>query len=117
MPRHLESRLQSSCKTWFDLQHNQYAKLLFAVPNGGARSVVEAKIMKGEGVVAGVSDMILLVPRGRYASLCIEFKTKTGKQTQLQKELQKTAEENGNRYVVVRSIEDFVREINAYLRL
>lgn len=47
----------------------------FAVPNGGARNKREAGILKGEGVTAGVADMILLKPSGGFASLCIEFKT------------------------------------------
>ena len=33
-----------------------------------------------------------------------------------QKEWQKAAETAGNKYVIVRSIEDFIREINTYLR-
>ena len=32
--------------------------MLFAVPNGGGRSRIEAGIMKAEGVTAGVSDLI-----------------------------------------------------------
>lgn len=33
---------------------------VFAVPNGGARSPVEAAIMAGQGVVAGVPDLITI---------------------------------------------------------
>ncbi len=90
--------------------------MLFAVPNGGARNKREAGILKAEGVTAGVADMILLTPSGSYGALCIEFKTEDGSQRQSQKEWQKAAETAGNKYVIVRSIEDFIREINTYLR-
>jgi hypothetical protein len=32
----------------------------FHVPNGGARSPIEAKILKGQGVVAGVPDILAI---------------------------------------------------------
>lgn len=52
------------CVGWFRLQYPAVGKLLFAVPNGGARSRTEAAIMKAEGVTAGVTDLILLLGRG-----------------------------------------------------
>ena len=33
---------------------------LFAVPNGGARSKIEAKILVGQGVVPGVPDLLVM---------------------------------------------------------
>lgn len=117
--RHIESQIQQNCVTWFRLQYPKIGRLLFAVPNGGARNAREAAIMKGEGVTAGVADLILLLPSGAYSSLCIEFKTtsKSSRQTPTQKEWQALAEANGNKYVVCRSIEDFQREIREYLPL
>ena len=73
--RHIESQIQQNCVTWFRLQYPKISRLLFAVPNGGARNAREAAIMKGEGVTAGVSALILLFPSGGFHSLCIEFKT------------------------------------------
>lgn len=115
MPRHVESKIQISCKRWFDYQFSHFRKLLFAVPNGGQRGKYEAAIMKAEGTTAGVSDMILLIPRKGFGALCIEFKTQKGRQTELQKEWQHEAEKVGNKYVIVRSFEQFVKEIEAYL--
>ena len=115
--RHIESQLQRQCVAWFRLQYPKHAKLLFAVPNGGGRSRVEAAIMKAEGVTAGVSDLILLEPRGGYGALCIEMKTgsKSSRQSESQKEWQKATEEAGNRYVVVRSLEIFQAVVNEYM--
>lgn len=114
-PAHIESELQRSCKTWFDLQYPKLSRLCFAVPNGGARNAREAAIMKGEGVTAGVADMLLLMPRHGYGCLCIEFKTKSGRQSASQKQWQADAEAHGNKYTVVRSVEQFISEVRQYL--
>lgn len=50
------------------------AKLAFAIPNGGARSKPTAAILKAEGVLAGVSDVMLPFPAGGAHGLWIEFK-------------------------------------------
>lgn len=116
-PRHIESHLQRNCFTWFRLQYPRLRLLLFAVPNGGFRNKREAGIMKAEGVTAGVADVILLKPSGGYASLCVEFKTEEGTQRATQKEWQKAAEGAGNKYIIVRSFDDFKEEVEKYLSL
>ncbi len=126
--RHRESEVQRACVRWFRRVYHQYTLNLFAVPNGGERSRTEAAIMKGEGTVAGVSDMILLLPNRKYHSLCIEFKQQrvlfdeTGKehiaktyQSAAQKEWQGAAERAGSRYVVIRTLDEFQAEIEAYM--
>ena len=124
--RHAESEIQQACVAWFRWQYPQYGKLLFAVPNGGSRSELEAKIMSGEGVTAGVADMLLLVPSARYHGLCIEYKRTAiryvdGKahtlktyQSPAQKEWQKAVEAVGYKYAVTRSLEEFIKLINNY---
>ena len=113
--RHPESDLQKACINWFRYRYSHLSKLCFSVPNGGFRNAREAARMKAEGVVAGASDIILLVGRGGYNALCIELKTEKGRQTELQREWQKEAERNGNRYVIMRSLEEFINLINNYL--
>ena len=116
-PRHKESGLQRVCVKWFRAQYPELALMLFAVPNGGARSSTEGAIMKGEGVTAGVADLILLVARGGWGALCIEMKTKdsNSRQSASQKTWQAAAEYAGNRYVVVRTVEEFQAAVRAYL--
>ena len=89
--------------------------MIFAIPNGGQRNKREASIMKSEGVTAGVADVILLVSRNCYGSLCIEFKTEKGRQSKSQKEWQLEAEKFGNKYAICRSFDDFRLIINQYL--
>lgn len=72
--------------------------------------------MKREGQVAGVSDLILLIPNSQYSALCIEMKAGRGQQTDLQQEFQQAAESVGNKYVVCRSFDEFRNEISEYLR-
>ena len=112
---HPESILQRQCVKWFRLQYTGIGNLLFCVPNGGFRNQIEAKIMKGEGVVSGVSDLIFLHSNGVYNALCIEIKVPGGKQTANQKDWQILAERHGNKYVVCHSLDEFIREVNGYI--
>ena len=113
--RHIESNTQIACVKWFRLRYPAYARLLFAVPNGGARNAVTGAIMKAEGVVAGVADLILLIPAGDYHGLCIEMKTKTGQQSQSQKTWERDVIMHDYRYAVVRSFEEFQKVVTEYL--
>ena len=127
--REEEHNIQCACVRWFNLQWPQYRGLLFAVPNGGARSKATAGKLKAEGVVAGVSDLILLVPDNYETlatprsgtwyhsihALCIEMKTAKGRQSPEQKEWAEKVRKYGYRYVVVRSLEEFIAVVNDHL--
>ena len=114
--RHIESTLQQTCVRWFRLQYPSLSRLLFAVPNGGARRKIEGAIMKAEGVLAGVSDLILLYPSAGFHALCIEMKTEKGRQQPSQKIFQQEVEKVGYKYIVCRSVDDFINEINEYIK-
>ena len=114
-PRHKESTLQITCVKWFNAIYPEHQGLLFSVPNGGQRNAITAKIMKAEGVVAGVSDLILFMPRRGYHALCIEMKVDTNKQSENQKIWQKKAEGEGYLYKVIYTIEDFAKLVKWYL--
>lgn len=114
-PRDLEHRLQCACVRWFRLSFPQYRHNLFAVPNGGYRNPTTAAKIKAEGALAGVSDLILLLARGRYHGLLIELKTDKGRQSEAQKEWQERITKDGYKYVIVRSIEEFIKVVTDYL--
>ncbi|MFJ1490742.1 VRR-NUC domain-containing protein [Capnocytophaga canis] len=97
-----ESKLQSACVRWFKYQYPQY--LIFAVPNGGSRNTLEAKRLQQEGVLAGVSDLIVIAPN---KTLFIEMKHGKGKQTDKQKEFQKQVQQLGFSYFVCNSFDKF----------
>ena len=106
-----ESILQSACVRWFRLQYPNL--VIYAVPNGGSRNVREAQRLKTEGVLAGVADLVVLLPQGK--SLYIEMKVKGNKQTLNQKEFQQKAEVLGHTYAVCYSFEDFEKVVKQEL--
>lgn len=123
--KHNESKLQRECVRWFDLQYPKLKQLLFAIPNGGARNKIEAGIMKGEGVRAGVADMFLAeyVDHEKVGhkyqgchGLFIEFKFGKGKQTDSQKTFEKSVKNNWYWYEVVSDFDSFKNLIETYLK-
>ena len=112
-----EHRLQCACVNWFRLQYPDHASALFAVPNGGRRDRVSGAKLKAEGVLPGVSDLILLLPRGRHHGLLIEMKTERGKQSQAQRDWQRDMVHRGYKYMVIRSIDEFIDMVTDYLLL
>lgn len=129
---HEESNLQIACVRWFRLQYPSLASLLFSVPNGGRRDRVTGAILKAEGAVAGVADLLLLVPNSYYHGLCIEMKKETyiyrpsgkpgtkgeirrGYQSPAQMKWQSEVERQGYKYSVIRSFDDFRSLIFDYI--
>jgi hypothetical protein len=123
--KNLESKLQCELVKWFRLQYPKYAGLLFAVPNGGKRSVITASIMKREGALAGVADLVLAVPidhekvghkyQGCHA-LFVEVKYGNGKQSESQIAFEKAVEAQGYHYEVITSFDKFKDLIDDYLK-
>lgn len=58
-----EDALQRAVVELLSYYENQGRLRFFAIPNGGKRPKVEAAIMKGLGVKAGIHDICILVPR------------------------------------------------------
>jgi hypothetical protein len=114
--RNDEHKLQCACIRWYKLQYPKYAHNLFSVPNGGRRDAVTAAKMKAEGVLAGVSDLILLKSNRFYGALLIEMKTDKGHQSPAQKEWETKITADGYKYVVCRSLNDFANAVNNYLK-
>jgi hypothetical protein len=117
MRRSVEADIQAEFVKVFPLKYPAVPeRLLFAVPNGGSRHVLEAANLKRQGVKAGVADVLLLVPTQWHPFLCIEFKTVSGKQSPEQKEFQKQVEDVGGKYVVVRSCYEALEAVDGYFR-
>lgn len=115
--RHDESLIQRACVRWFRMQYPELATCLISVPNGVCTSASQGRILKAEGMTAGAADLLLLVPRGGCGSLALELKTSTGRQSDAQKKWQRDYERAGNRYVICRSFDEFMTEVNEYLSI
>jgi hypothetical protein len=119
-----ESQLQKACVTWFRIQYPNLRQRLFAIPNGGSRALItgkngkkfslEAIRMKAEGMLPGVPDMLLAVPKYPHGGLFLEMKSETGRLSPEQKAM--IAELSaGYKVDVCWSLEEFQKAVNNYL--
>lgn len=109
--RHPEGDIQQACVNWFRYTYQNY--IIFATPNGGTRNAREAAQLKKEGVMSGVSDLIIVI---EGAVLFVEMKTKTNKQTRKQEAFQKAVERLGHRYVVCHSLQEFQLTVERFIK-
>lgn len=96
-------------------KHPDLSHIFFSVPNGTKRTAKQTDWLKDEGLVPGVSDMILLKPNSLHGYLCIENKTPKGKQSPEQVLFQEAVEKNGGKYIIIRSLDEFMKAIEQYL--
>lgn len=80
--RRPEDLLQRAVCQYLDALQSQGRLLYFAVPNGGKRSMIEAAIMKGLGVKAGVPDLCIVLKNGVVAFA--ELKSEEGRVSEKQ---------------------------------
>ena len=74
------------------------------MPNGGYRTKSEAMKMKATGLVAGVSDLIIVQPN---RVIFLELKDTNGRQSNEQKSFQEKVTALGFEYWLIRSLEEF----------
>lgn len=110
-PRHIEESIQVACVKWFRLQYPNL--VIFAVPNGGSRNLYEAKNMKESGTLAGVADLVIVGNGGRV--LFIEMKAGKNKQEDSQVLFQNKVEKLGHKYIICRSKEQFMKEVDLWV--
>lgn len=101
---------------WAEKVHPEL-QLMHHCPNGGSRNKIEAGKLKRMGVLAGVADIHLPVPRGNYASLYIEMKYANGRLEDSQKRFLLAAAGVGNYCVVCYNADTAVAIISEYIRL
>lgn len=104
---------------WWAIMCQRYkipSELLFAIPNGGKRNIITAKLLKDEGVKAGVPDVFLAVPRKDFNGLFIEMKKKKGGVvSENQTKMLELLKRFGYKAVVCNGAEAAVKEIVSYL--
>jgi hypothetical protein len=117
--RHLEAQSQRAVMRWWGYSCKVLLvpeHLLFAVANGGYRRPREAMLLKQEGVRSGVSDLILLVPRGHWHGMALEMKAADGRLSKEQTQFLNDAKAQGYHAIVARSTDEAIEAITNYLR-
>ena len=102
-----ESKIQQEIVVWYRNNNLNNNNIIFSVPNEG-KSAKEQMFKKATGLMSGVSDLICI---NNGEVLFIECKDLKGKQSEKQKEFQKTIELQGFKYHLVRSLEEFQKII------
>lgn len=110
---HPESEIQRACVRWFRLQYPEPQYLIYANANGGYRSRVEAAIMQGEGVRAGIPDLTIVSSK---RVIWVELKSRTGRLTESQCEVMGMIDNIGHNTLVCRSIDEFIVNVNELLK-
>lgn len=98
----------------------EVADLIYHVPNGGHRLKKVAADLKGQGVAAGVPDLVLTMARGGYFGLYIEFKAtppNAASVSDSQHKWIRKLNDQGYLAIVCRGHFDAMEQIRAYLRL
>lgn len=116
--KQLESIEQQKLITWWHLAHHHYGvpeQLLFAVPNGGMRSIKTAARLKTEGVRAGVPDLMLACPKNGKNGLFMEMKQGKGRLSLNQKAMLALLEAQGYATAVPYGFEQAKIAIEKYL--
>jgi len=100
-----EDQLQQKCVIEF--KNNYQIKglgLIFSVPNGGTRNILEAKKLKLTGQLAGVSDLVVLLYQ---KTIFFELKAEKGVQSDVQKLFETNVKKLGFEYHIIKSLEQF----------
>ena len=107
-PSNEEERIQAECVRWIQLRYHN--KIIFHhSPNEAKRSEVMGARLKAMGMRPGWPDLEILLPKGGV--VFFEFKTKSGRQSMSQKEMQLLLESIGHKYFIIRSVDDFIRVV------
>ena len=110
-----EHALQVECLRWLRMAHPNV--LCYAIPNGAYTTKTTARKLVAEGVVHGIPDLCIPIGKHGYNALYIEMKNgKAGRLSDHQKELIPRLQAYGNKVVVCRTMAEFRKEIEEYLR-
>lgn len=111
-----EDDLQRICISWFKWVYPEYALRVFHPANGGFRNVIEATKLKKMGVLPGVCDIIITIPKGRYHGMFAELKVGDNTLSENQ-EAFIMAHEKDYYCVVCWTEQEFKDEVRKYLNL
>ena len=114
-----EDTEQIAVISWARWQQQKYPELelLHHCPNGGSRNKAEAVKLKQMGVLAGIPDLSLPVPKGIYNGLYIEMKYDNGSLQDSQKQILRELAAVGHYCAVCYGAEEAIQILEEYLNL
>ena len=118
--KHIESAHQAQVVEWsrWALKANPerypHLDMLHCSLNGVKLSGTQAKIAKGQGMLSGVPDLFLPVPKNGFHGLFIEIKSEKGRVTESQHWFLTNAESVGYKTVVCYSSKEAISAIQQY---
>lgn len=104
----LQSKIVEYFRNNYCLAYHKPRYCIFSVPNGGTRNKAEAMTLKATGLLAGVSDLIIVMDKVYF----IELKTEIGIQSDKQIEFETTITNLGHNYILIRSFDEFKQWLN-----
>lgn len=110
--KHSEDDIQKQCVQWFRVQYPD--RLLYMVPNEGKRSWGQVVRHKKLGMVAGIPDLVIAEPAGRWHGLYVEMKAGKNPLTDAQVRVSELLVERGYYFAICRSFEEFQRTVRTY---
>ena len=116
--RDLEHKEQMAVIQFWRYEHKRYGVpecALMAVPNGSLRDIRVAVKLKAEGVRAGVSDLFLAVPRGKYHGCWLEMKSTEGRLQDVQHDFLAEMIKLGYAGRIGYGADDAIRQLKEYL--
>lgn len=118
--KHLEAAQQQQVIEWskwaYKAKPTQYPNLdlLHCSLNGVKLSQSQSRIAKGQGMLSGVPDLFLPVPRQNYHGLYIEMKSQKGRVTENQEWFLSKTEGLGYKTAVCYSANEAIKTIQDY---
>ena len=104
-----ESALQQQIFNWYNnnycLKNIEKRGMIFSIPNGGTRHLMEAMTLKATGLLKGASDLIVILPNGKI--MFVELKQPKGIQSLEQKDFESRVKILGFEYHIIKSLEEF----------
>jgi hypothetical protein len=105
-----ESALQQQIFNWYNnnycLKNLVNRGMIFSIPNGGTRNIMEAMTLKATGLLKGASDLVVILPNGKL--MFIELKQPKGIQSIDQKDFENRVKILGFEYHIIKSLDEFI---------
>lgn len=107
-----EQQIQQACVFYLGILRRIGKLSYFHCPNGGYRSAIEGRVFKSLGVIPGIPDLIILLPKGRI--IFIEVKSEKGRISENQKMFHVELERLGHAVYIIRGVDDLKEILTGY---